>query len=227
MSFISNFFNKEPKKEIKKDEAKKQGMSLFFSVLWREFWELCKLNLIMMVFCLPVVTIPATVTAVNKVMIFMLLDKPVYTFEDFFQTFKKEWKRATVLGLPYLLLLGLVLFAMYFYSSVYVNFYLYTFSMLGVAVLIIIGFYLFSLLGFIDLDLKSILKDALILTFLRIPQNLLALMGILAVVFVAIMFLPPSIIAILLMFFALIEFIAVFCAFTGIQKYVVKEEDNE
>jgi len=225
MGLLDNWYNKEPKNEIDRKTPKKEGLALFFSVLWREFWEICKLNIIMVVFCLPIVTIPTTLTAVNKILMFMIMDRSVYTFEDFLLTFKREWKRSSLIGLIYFPLLILTMFGMYFYSIVYNNFFLYTFSMLGCAVVLMVGFYLFAMLGVIELDLKETFRNAILLAFLRIPQSVLTLIAMVVLSVLVILFLPSSILTVLLLYFALIVYMAVFCAYTGLSKFVMKEEE--
>jgi len=227
MGILNNWYNREPKNEIKKDAPEKKGMALFFDVFFREFWELCKLNLIFIVFCLPVVTIPTAITAMSKVMMYMIMDRTVYTFSDFFQSFKAEWKRATVAGLFYFPLLALTVFGQLFYSAVAGSLFLYVVTMLLCAMVLIAGFYLFPMLAVLDLSLNNIFKNAFLLTFLRMPQNILTLF-ISALLFLLVwLFWPFTFFALLLIFFALTRFITTFCAYTGLKKYVLKESDKD
>ena len=227
MSFLNNWYNKEPKKEIFKDSPPLQGMSLFFSVLWREFLELCKLNLIIIIFCLPIVTIPATLTAVAKVLVLMFMDQPTYTFGDFWLTFKKEGIRATLVGLGYFMLLAISIFTMYFYYQIAGNFVLYTIAMLVGAIILIMGFYLFPLLSVVELNIKGVIKNAFLLTLLRMPKNILALLSIVLLTAVVILFLPPTLITMLLLYFVLLNYITVFCAYEGLRKYIIIDEKTE
>ena len=226
MGFLDKWYNREPKKEIEKNSPEKQGAALFFSVFWREFWELCKLNLILILFCIPVVTIPAALTAMHKIMMFMFMDRPVYTFSDFFAAFKAEWKRASIAGVIYFPILAVTAFGMFFYSAVLVSYVLYIISMLVCAVVLIVGFYLFPMLAVLDMNLKGIFKNAVLLAFLRMPQNVLTLTIIVLLAMLAWMFLPPSIIAVLLIFFTLIGFITTFCAYTGLRKFVITDNQS-
>lgn len=223
MGFLNSWYNREPKNEIKKDTQQKQGAALFFDVLWRELWNICKLNLILILFCIPVVTIPAAITAMSKVMILMFTDKPVSAFGDFFSAFKAEWKRATIAGLIYFPLLAITVFAQYFYFTMLESVFLYTIAMLMCAMVLISGFYLFPMIGVLDMNLKGIFKNAILLTFVRMPQNILALIIAVLLVLLVLMFLLPSIFAIFLILFSLIGFVTTFCAYTGLKKYVIRE----
>ena len=223
MGFLTDWFNREPKKEIEKNAPQKQGIVLFFEVLGREHWELCKLNLIMIISCTPIITIPAAITAMSKVMMFMFMDKPVDTFGDFFATFKAEWKRSTLVGLIYIPLLVMTMFGQYFYSNVMENFLLYTISMLASAIVLIVGFYLFPMIAVMDINLRGILKNAILLAFLRMPQNILTLIVMVLLSLFVLLLLPASILIILFIHFAMIGLITNFCAYTALKKFVIQE----
>ena len=223
MGFISDWHNREPKKEIAKGTPEKQGLALFFDVLWREFWELCKLNLIFILFSLPVVTIPVAITAMSKVIFYMLLDKPVYAFGDFYSSFRLEWKRATLAGLIYSMVLALTVVGMVFYTAFLDVFVLYVMSMLACALILIAGFYLFPMLAVLDLNLKGIFKNAILLTFLRMPQNICALVLFVLLTLLVLVYLPTTLLAVLVIFFSLINLISTFCAYTALKKFVLTD----
>ena len=227
MGLLDSWYNREPKKEITKETTQKEGLALFFEVLWREFWELAKLNGLMIVCCLPLVTIPCVLTASARVILLMFLDRPVYTVEDFFATFKKEWKKASIVGLLYFPLLALTLFALNFYSTVYKNFILYTLAMLAVALVLIMGFYLFPMIAIVELKIKEIFHNAFLLTFIRMPQNIATLLALMLLTFLVLGFLPPTILVVILFYFALLVFITNFCAYGGLKRYIIKKEENE
>ena len=224
MNFFKGWYGREPKNEIRKDTPPKQGIALFFDVLSREFWELCKLNLILILFCLPVVTIPAAITAMCRITTFMLMDRPVYVYSDFIAAFKAEWKRAGLAGLIYFPALALAVFGQYYSLNALENFFLYVVLILVCALALIMGFYIFSMLAMLDMGLKGIFRNAVLLTFLRIPQNLMALVPVVLLAWLIWLFLPQSIIAVLLIFFALSGLICNFCTYTGLKKYVFTDK---
>ena len=227
MAWFNNWYTKEPRRVITKDTPRPVGLALFFSVLWQQLSELCKLNLLMILFSLPLVSIPTVLVATARVLTLMFMDQPLETFTEFFNTFKKEWKRATIAGLIYFPLLAISIFALYFYSLVIDNFLLYTVAMLGCAVLIIIGFYLFPLLAMVDLKLQHCFKNAALLTVLKAPKNILALVVMVGLTILIILFLPPSIVSVFLLYFALMSAISTFCAYGAICHLIIKEDKNE
>lgn len=213
---------------IPKDAPQKKGFKLFFEVFLREFFELIKLNLLYVLFCIPIVTIPAATTAMSRVTLTMIRDKNHFLWSDFLNSFKTEFLRSTAAG--FLLFLGTAaaLFGVRFYGvSAAQSPLLYL--PLGVSacvalLLTFMGFYLFPLLALVNLPFGQTLKNALLLAFICLPVNLAALAaaGVIAVLFVG--FLPYSLPVMLLFCFAQINFITSFFAYRGLQKYVIREE---
>jgi len=221
MSFFFNRYEQEPKKEIDVNAPPKQGLALFFSVLRNEFWELIKLNLVFIIFCLPAVTIPAAITAMSKITIKMLMDQPVYVFSEFLSSFKAEWKRATIVGAIYFPLLAATLYGQYIYLNIMENFILYAASIFLSIILITAGFYIFPMIAVLDTDLKGVLKNAVLLVFIRAPHNVLALIAAAALALFVLVFFPLSSLLVILILFSLTNLITTFCAYTGIKKFVI------
>jgi len=224
MGYFFDRYTREPKKELDLDAPPKQGFALFFDVLKRELWELVKLNLVFILFCLPLITIPAALAAMSKVVMLMFMDRPIYVFSEFFTSFRAEWKRATIAGLIFSLLLAVTLFGQFIYAYIMENFFLQSFAMLVCVVFITAGFYLFPMLAMLDIGLRGAFKNALLLVFLRMPQNILTLLAVAILMSCALIFFPASILLALLILFSLANFITTFCAYTGLKKYVLKDK---
>lgn len=223
MNIFKNWYGREPKREIRKDTPPKEGIALFFDVLLRQFWELCKLNLVFILFCLPVVTIPAASAAMSRIVFMMLMDRPVYVYSGFMAAFKAEWRRASLAGLIYFPVLGATVFGQYYCLNVSGNVFLYCILMLACALTLMAGFYLFPMLAMLDMGLKGIFRNAILMTFLRMPQNILALIPVALFALAVWLFLPPAIMALIMVFFSLSGLITNFCAYTGLKKYVFKD----
>lgn len=83
---------------VPKDAPAKTGLGLLVDVVRREWWMLLELNLLFIVFALPLVTLPAALVAATRVAALMLQDRSVYLLRDFWDTFRSRFWRATVLG---------------------------------------------------------------------------------------------------------------------------------
>ena len=101
------FFRKDyakPGPGIEPDAPEKTGIGRFAEILSLECVTLVKLNLLFLLTCLPVVTIPAAVFALNQVTRMMILDQPVTCFYHYRMALRTFWRRAYgaffLVGLP-------------------------------------------------------------------------------------------------------------------------------
>ncbi|OLP60609.1 hypothetical protein BJF93_20010 [Xaviernesmea oryzae] len=68
---------------IDKHAPRRRGLALVAETVWREGFELMKLNLLFVLACLPVVTIPAACAGLMRVSLSMAEDRNVYLLQDF------------------------------------------------------------------------------------------------------------------------------------------------
>lgn len=90
------FFKKDyatPGPGLDPNAPEKTGMARFVEILTLECATLVKLNLLFLLSCIPVVTIPPAVFAMNHVVRKMILDQPVLCFYHYRTAFQKYWKR--------------------------------------------------------------------------------------------------------------------------------------
>lgn len=97
MEWLTNWIMREGP-GIPKNAPKKKGLALFFSIIRREAWELFKLNLIMLLLAIPIITIPASFAAACRIAILMIEDENVFLWRDFQRAFRKHFFRATYMG---------------------------------------------------------------------------------------------------------------------------------
>lgn len=91
------FFRKDystPGPGIRPDEPEKTGPARLFQIVQLEAGSILLLNLLFLLSCIPVVTIPPAVFAMNQVIRKMMLDRPVLCFYDYRTAFRTFWKRA-------------------------------------------------------------------------------------------------------------------------------------
>ena len=101
----------EPRKDtpgIAKDAPKKKGFARYFEILWREFFPLLKLNLLFIISCLPIVTIPAALTAMNRITVTMVRDRNYFMLSDYWDAFKRDFFRSLLAGVLVLVLVLLL-----------------------------------------------------------------------------------------------------------------------
>lgn len=91
------FFRKDyskPGPGLDPNAPEKTGPARFFQIIQLECAALFQLNLLFLVCCIPVVTIPPAILAMNCVVRKMVLDEPVECFYDYRTAFRLYWKRA-------------------------------------------------------------------------------------------------------------------------------------
>ena len=90
------FFRKDyaaPGPGVDPDEPEKTGAARLVEILSLECGTLVKLNLLFLVSCLPVVTIPPAIFAMNQVTRMMILDRPVLCWYHYKTAFRRFWRR--------------------------------------------------------------------------------------------------------------------------------------
>lgn len=91
------FFRKDynvPGPGINPDEPEKTGPARLLQILQLEVGSIFLLNLLFLASCIPVVTIPPALFAMNQVIRKMMLDQPVLCFSDYRTAFRTYWKQA-------------------------------------------------------------------------------------------------------------------------------------
>lgn len=79
---------------IRKDEPERTGPARLLQIVQLEAGSILLLNVLFLISCIPVVTLPPALFAMNQVIRKMMLDKPVLCFYDYRTAFRTNWKRA-------------------------------------------------------------------------------------------------------------------------------------
>lgn len=140
--------------------------------------DLILLNLIFLLFCIPIVTIGASVTAMYYVTLKMVRNEESYIFRSFLKSFKENFRQSTVIWLI-LLAAGILLWIDFrimgqagsagIYRAVYLGlfFILLIYSM--------VASYIFPLLSRFDNTIKNTFKNALLMSIRHLPYTFLIL----------------------------------------------------
>ena len=95
-----------------KNAPPKKGIALFFSILFREYKNLIVVNLIFILFSLPVITIGPAFAGMIHVIFKIIRDRPVFPFSDFIDGFKKNFRQSFVYTMLFTTTLGLAIIFM-------------------------------------------------------------------------------------------------------------------
>ena len=109
------FFNSDYK-DLMPDHPEPDDPS-FFGLLGRSCGSLLKTNLLFLLCCIPVVTIPLSLFAMSRVICQIVQDQPVECFRTFKETFRRGWKQSYIAFLLTAFPLVCAGYGMWFYLS--------------------------------------------------------------------------------------------------------------
>ncbi|MDO5516717.1 MAG: DUF624 domain-containing protein [Clostridium sp.] len=223
MGFFSPNFEREGT-GIDKEEDIEYNFISFFKLFIDKFWLLIKLNLLFILFSVPIVTIPASLGALNSITMLLVQRKHVFLWSDFVSKFKDNWKQSTIcfILLGILSLFSLFCLNLYFNISqvnqMFIVLFFITLSILFF--LVMISLYVYPIITTISLPIKHILKNSIFLSIVCIKNSILGLIVFTFFTISSIIFLPFSMPVILLIGFSIPSFINSFITFPCVQKYI-------
>ncbi len=184
----------------------RKGAKRFFFLLTTHPWKLVTLNLLFLLFSIPVVTIPAAVCGMNRVLIKLVREGNCFLWSDFWQEFKASFFKA----IPFGLIVAFLLFDSYYALSVSKSGGGILPGALGLFLLglgVLFGSYSFVLMSALDLKGSHIARNALILMATEWKTNLV-MIGSIAVtaLFIAALF-PYTLVLLLFIWVALQQLI--------------------
>ncbi|TCT31746.1 DUF624 domain-containing protein [Martelella mediterranea] len=196
MNWLTNWMMREGP-GIPKNAPKKKGLALFAFILVREAWDLFKLNILMLVCSIPVVTAPAALAAGMSIANVMIEDDNVWLWRDFRRAFARHFWPATGWGLLAAAVLGLAGYAVYIYGQLARHALVYVLpTAIGVCVIAfvaIVAVCLFSVLTRFPLSGKRLLQVALLAALARPLPVLAGLAFVAALWLIHIAFYPVTV----------------------------------
>ena len=210
---------------VAKNGPKKKPFFRFWELFFNKFGTFFKLNLIYLLFCLPVVTIGPATAALTAMMRNIYLERPQFIWHDFVKYFKKNFKQGLVVGL--IDIAAAVIFALLFYQ--YNNIsnpdaatnIMYIISLAVLVMFLMMNFYIYPQIAALNLNLVGIFKNSLIMVFVNLPGELIVLAVIIGFASLFWFFFIPAVFLAPFLPGAWIVFISVFCCYPAIQKHLI------
>lgn len=137
--------------------------------------DLLIMNMLMIVCCIPIVTIGAACTAMHYVLLKMVRDEEGYLVKGFFKSFVQNFKQATLIWLMMLLVIVVYILDVIIFSHSDIQFpraLIIAFLALGI-IMLLIAMYVFPLLARFDNTIRNTLRNAVILAFANMPKTVL------------------------------------------------------
>lgn len=137
--------------------------------------DLLILNIMVMICCIPIITVGAAYTAMHYVLLKIVRGEEGYLVKGFFKSFVRNFKQATLLWLLMLLVIGI--FAgdifIFSYSGVVFSRVVVIAVMAVAAILLLVSIYIFPVLARFDNTIKNTLRNAALLAFINFPKTIL------------------------------------------------------
>ena len=215
---------------IPKGLPPKKGIALFWDILKREFTNLVSLNLCFLFFSIPIITIGPAYAAMTKITMRMVWDQNVYVFRDFWQEFKANFRQSFPVSLLQAVFMAVLAVSASFYwqagqssqgSVILLGVLLVTCFLLALMLV-----YLYPMLVTIDLPLRAMLKNCLILGLCCLKQSLPCVLINGVILAAVVLFFPYSTFPCMILVWSLFALIDSIAAWPGIQKYVVQKDEE-
>lgn len=149
------------------DSPLMQGLNKMADLMW--------LNVLTVICCLPVVTVGASLTALNYMALKIARDEECYITKGFFKSFKENFKQATAIWLIFLavIIVLVVDFRIMWAPGAEVNVIIQT--LIGVsAIFCLLAFmFVFPLLAKFDNPVLKTIKNAFLISALQFPKTIL------------------------------------------------------
>ena len=157
------FFTGRRNREGPGTPAPQSGAALYFYLLGTYFWRFFWLGWLFLACCIPIVTIPAALTALDRVMVKLIRERCVLFWAEYWTEFRRSFCKSLPMGA---LFGGLLLISCYLLSlglTNQQNSFGLLFSGIGLCVLVIgstWGAYAFVMLAALELPVGTLLRNA-------------------------------------------------------------------
>ena len=195
--------------------------------------DLCILNIICVVCCIPVITAGASITAMYYVTLKMVRNEEAYILRSFFKSFKQNFKQATIINLI-MLLIGVVLYVDLNVSKAMQGGAGQIFQIIFMAFVLIyfiLFLYVYPVLARFYNTIKNTIKNALFMAIRHLPYTvvmvLIAVCPLLLLLVKSYQIQSTLFVLFLLMGFALIAYCNSYFLAKIFDNYMPKEESGQ
>lgn len=219
------FYNNETAGSGVSKTQKKKPFFRFWQLFFNKFGAFFTINMIYVLFCIPIVTIGPATAAMTAMMRNIYLEKPQFLFHDFWILFKKNFKQSWFIGI----LDAAAIVGTYLLIASYPNIpeedttmrLMYAICIGAEVIFFMMNFYIYPQIAVLDLKLSQIVKNSFILVCANPLGEIIALAfylgyGVLVACF-------PLVMLVLAPFLPLawLCFISFFCCYPAVRKYLI------
>jgi len=217
--------------DFEADSPKRRGVRLFFELYFSSFTKLVLISLLFTLMCLPVVTIPASVCGMTNVVLRISRDQYIFVWSDYWQAFKRCFKKSLLYGLIYAGVLALILLSYYVYLPMLDSSALAVVPLallIAVSVLfIMMNFYSFLLIVTVKhIRLAKVIKYSVALIFRGMGRSLLCFALCVGLAFPIYWFFPMSLLLCAALWFSTACMVICFICWKPVQQNIIFAGDE-
>jgi len=162
---------------IRKDAPQKRIPFVFIETFFRNFWKFITVNLVYFIISIPMITNGLAMVGITHVVRNTARDKHSFGLSDFFETIKKNWKQALIVGIINTVATIAIIFDLTFFFSSEGTFGTIGLgiSMFVTLVFIIMNFYIWTMMITFSFNIKQLYKNSFKFVFINFWKNLLCL----------------------------------------------------
>ncbi len=172
MGFFNNY--QKEGRGVRKNERTPRFV-LFFQIYFRKFWQLILLNMLYVLFCIPIVTIGPATAGMTKVLRNYAREEHAFLWGDFIETFKTNFKQSFLYSLLSFGVFGFLAFDLLAVFNL-PNQFMKTLSLAAIAfsltVFVFMNYYVYNMMITFNLTMKQLLKNAFIFCWAGFFRNL-------------------------------------------------------
>lgn len=196
---------------ITKEQANAPAFIQFFRILSTRFWSLIILDILYLIFCIPIVTIGPATAAMVKILRNWSRREHAFLWADFWETFKLNFKQGFIVGIINLVVWALLIYDLWFFWANGAPMIYVILIIISAVVWLFMNYYLFTMLVTFKLTLPQLYKNAFIFAWVGIIRNIGITVIIAAISWLFIIFRSNP----------LIMWIIFPCCFIGLVWYVI------
>lgn len=135
--------------------------------------DLMLLNLLMILCCIPIITIGPALTAMNYMALKMVRNEDCYLARGFFKSFKENFRQSILIWLLFLAAVFVLVFDYFILGNAQVQYAGLIRVMVCVAAIFVIctALYVFPVLAKFQNSIKATLRNALLISILQFPKT--------------------------------------------------------
>lgn len=200
-----------------------KGWARYKFIVQNHFFRLMKLNLLFVVFCIPVFTIPASIAGMTSVLMCLVREGNTFMWSDFWREFKTDFPQRMLIWFLLQILPNAI---WYIPNALGYEGLAYMISVALSSLFFIVTCYWFPMIVKLDLTVWQALRNAVLLVVLEWKRSLILLVLSLVFRFVTTLLYPYSILLLLLGAFTFLQLAASVIGNDTINERLLKQDDG-